>query len=173
MATEKQIEANRRNARRSTGPRTKTGKKRAGNNALSHGLTSIKLRALDAERVEQLAREIAGDFKDRIILELARSAAAAEIELARVREVKAEWAARAFTFGTLKPPAFFSSEFKQVEYVVKLILWMEGKRRIKPAEPVFVDPSISMPAEEKARIAEAVRRILPQLLSIQRYERLL
>ncbi|MFN7995858.1 MAG: hypothetical protein U0Q18_19760 [Bryobacteraceae bacterium] len=38
MATEKQIAANRRNARKSTGPRTEEGKARCKMNALRHGL---------------------------------------------------------------------------------------------------------------------------------------
>jgi hypothetical protein len=38
MTTEKQIEANRRNAQKSTGPKTETGKQRASRNAAKHGL---------------------------------------------------------------------------------------------------------------------------------------
>ncbi len=40
MTSLKQIEANRRNALRSTGPRSKEGKERASRNALRHGLTA-------------------------------------------------------------------------------------------------------------------------------------
>ena len=39
MATEKQIAANRRNALKSTGPRTQEGKARSRGNALRHGLS--------------------------------------------------------------------------------------------------------------------------------------
>ena len=38
-----QIEANRRNALRSTGPRTKTGRAVASGNALKHGLTAERI----------------------------------------------------------------------------------------------------------------------------------
>jgi hypothetical protein len=41
MATEKQILANRRNARSSTGPRTTAGKARSRMNARRHGLASL------------------------------------------------------------------------------------------------------------------------------------
>jgi hypothetical protein len=41
MATEKQILANRRNARSSTGPRTSAGKARSRMNARRHGLASL------------------------------------------------------------------------------------------------------------------------------------
>jgi hypothetical protein len=40
MATQKQIEANRRNAQRSTGPKTEEGKSKSKFNALKHGMTA-------------------------------------------------------------------------------------------------------------------------------------
>jgi len=49
MATEKQIEANRRNALKSRGPRTQEGKDRSRQNALKHGLTAETLGVLPNE----------------------------------------------------------------------------------------------------------------------------
>lgn len=42
MASERQIAANRSNAQRSTGPRTKAGKLKSSRNSLKHGLSSSK-----------------------------------------------------------------------------------------------------------------------------------
>ena len=41
MATAKQLDANRRNAQKSTGPRTDLGKETSSRNALTHGLTAV------------------------------------------------------------------------------------------------------------------------------------
>jgi len=63
MATRKQIEANRRNAQRSTGPRSEQGKARVGFNALKHGLTA-KHFVLPHERPEDLEAFRIGLLKD-------------------------------------------------------------------------------------------------------------
>ena len=47
MSTERQVEANRRNAERSTGPRTQNGKSRSAANALRHGLTAKQIVLFD------------------------------------------------------------------------------------------------------------------------------
>ena len=61
MATARQIEANRRNARRSTGPRTEAGKARSRLNALKHGKRAVAvlpLPVLPHEDPRALARRV-------------------------------------------------------------------------------------------------------------------
>ncbi len=60
MASEAQMAANRRNARKSTGPRTEAGRAVASRNALRHGLTAEQLILFD-EQAEDLAR-----FRDEV-----------------------------------------------------------------------------------------------------------
>ena len=54
MTTKRQILANRRNAKRSTGPKTAEGKRRCSQNAISHGLLSRET-LLDGEDPEVFA----------------------------------------------------------------------------------------------------------------------
>lgn len=56
MASEKQIAANRANAKRSTGPKTRAGKKRSSQNALQHGL-SLSLKG-DDPRIQAMFRMV-------------------------------------------------------------------------------------------------------------------
>ena len=56
MASRKQIRANRRNARKSTGPRSEAGKAASSANALSHGLTAARTVVLPEEEPEAFER---------------------------------------------------------------------------------------------------------------------
>jgi hypothetical protein len=91
MATERQISANRRNARNSTGPRSRAGKARTRRNAQTHGLAACLVSNTEREAsIETLARDIVGDATDFGSLAAARAAAQADCDLARIRRVKAE-----------------------------------------------------------------------------------
>lgn len=64
MASPKQLAANRRNAQRSTGPKSEEGRRRSAVNALSHGLSSPHRPAEDVQAIEAVAhliREQCGD----------------------------------------------------------------------------------------------------------------
>ena len=162
MASERQIAANRRNARKSTGPRSGAGMKRASRNAYRHGLTlSITSTAAFAKQLDKLVREIAGDTKDAIMLERARAIAQAELDLAQVRRVKVALIERASAFGELDPPTLT---------VIQMIRFLNAFDRGRPIVPKPIDSSATMPSQEPYRSAEAVRRVLPELRKLDRYE---
>ena len=163
MASERQIAANRRNARKSTGPRSGAGKKRASRNAYRHGLTlSVISTTAVAKQLDKLVRKIAGDSKDAMVLERARAIAQAELDLARVRRAKVALIERASAFGELNPPQL------TVTQMIRLLNAFDRSRLIVPKP---IDASATMPSQEAERSAEAVRRVLPELRKLDRYER--
>jgi len=91
MATERQIAANRRNGRSSTGPRSQAGKARSRRNARTHGLTARLILSSEREAsIETLARDIVGDATGFSSLAAARAAAQAECDLGQIRQIKAK-----------------------------------------------------------------------------------
>jgi hypothetical protein len=104
---------------------------------------SITSTAASAKQLDKLVRKIAGDTKDAIMVERARAIAQSELDLARVRQAKVALIERASAFGALDP----------------FILPKPG------------DSSATMPSQEPDRSAEAVRRVLPELRKLDRYER--
>jgi hypothetical protein len=84
VSSDLQIEANRQNAQRSTGPRTADGKARTASNAIAHGLTGKQLvlpnespQDFDAFRVGMLSElnphgELEGALAEKIIADLWR-----------------------------------------------------------------------------------------------------
>ena len=65
MTSQRQLEANRANAKRSTGPRTRSGKGRSSMNAVSHGLTAknIVVSDEDPDEFERLRADLQADFQ--------------------------------------------------------------------------------------------------------------
>jgi hypothetical protein len=165
VATERQIAANRRNARKSTGPRSSAAKRRTRRNSYRHGLTaSVFSNAERTKRIERLARKIAGKATDVVMLEYARDAAQAEFDLARIRRVKVALIERMSALGELQAPQAFQSVSDVKEFLKALD---EGKAIV----PVQVDAAATLPATEPERLAAAVRRALPELRKLDRYER--
>jgi hypothetical protein len=175
MASERQIAANRLNARKSTGPRSRAGKRRASRNAYRHGLASSrKPDAATARKLDQLARQIAGDSNSEIILELARSAAEAELDLARVRLAWVALINRVSAFGAIDP--FFDELAKDKAKWQRLRAELRHfKARLSgaaPQSPVqdVIDSTENMPTQQSERTVEAVRRALPELVKLNRYQ---
>jgi len=72
MATEKQVAANRQNAKSSTGPRTEAGKRRSRRNAIRHGLTAQTIIDAheDATEYRALQRAVSADYRPRTNFEI-------------------------------------------------------------------------------------------------------
>ena len=167
MPTERQVAANRQNAKKSTGPRSSRGKKRASHNALRHGLTKLTSGAEFEREAERLARQLAEEGEDNIVLEHAREAAQAELELHRVRWLALAHIERASAFGRFDVAKIFRTHADEVAWVVQYYLG----GAIRKAPPKFAADKLSpMPPKGPARTVEAVRRALPELQRLARYE---
>src|SRR5262249_10851110 len=100
MTSDRQIAANRRNARRSTGPRSAAGMKRSIRNSFRHGLAAgLTTSAERIQNIERLARKIAGASPDILTLESTRTFVQAEFDLAQIRRVKVALISRIMAFG--------------------------------------------------------------------------
>ena len=166
MTTERQIAANRLNARKSTGPRSVAAKERASRNAYRHGLSSsLPSSGATAKRLDEFARKIAGGSKNEIVLEHARCAAQAERDLACVRRVKVALIQRVSALGALDAPQVFGSLAEDIRYLKSVL-----SGRAPPILPEPIDPLATMPTQEPERTAEALRKTLPELIKLNRYE---
>jgi hypothetical protein len=167
MTSERQIDANRRNAQKSTGPKTEVGKKQSSANAYRHGLTSRRPVAGIREEIEQLAGIIAGGSDNPIVVEWAHTAAEATLDLARVRYTKVilidEMAA-----GHWQPLDVLQA-VRSVEKQARLLI--KWSKRYQTAPPEQDSPLNELPSQEPERTAEAVRRLLPDLRILDRYVR--
>jgi hypothetical protein len=169
MASDRQIAANRRNARKSKGPRSSAGKKRTSRNAYRHGLSLSSIaNPTISKRLDKLACKIAGKGEAGIILEHARAAAQAALDLARVRQIKVATINRVYALGAFDPGPDIASAIKAL---LHLELASERKTpRGRPAIPELVDPLPTMPNSGAERAAEAIQKALPELRRLDRYE---
>jgi hypothetical protein len=160
MASERQVAANRRNARKSTGPRSAAGKSRASRNSTRHGF-SAAARISSPERqmqIEHLARQIAGDATDSLTLQHARAAAKAQFQLTLIRRVQVVLIERIRVFGRFETKNALSEQ-----NVLRMMRMLQVTGDI-PA----VEIETRLP---KVGIAEAVRRALPELRKLERFAR--
>jgi hypothetical protein len=148
MSTARRIEANRANARGSTGPRTAAGKTRSSRNARRHGLSVPVDRdpALMTE-VEEFARRLFGEVEDAESAALARAFAEAEVDLARVKRARLELMRRVLAL----PSSDESAEDDAI-----------GDAAVDEAPSEWASSAVS-----EAAVSDAIR----QLATLNRYER--
>ncbi|MBR0801133.1 hypothetical protein JQ615_37845 [Bradyrhizobium jicamae] len=167
MASERQIAANRRNAQKSTGPRSTQGKNRSGKNAFRHGLSRPLIGAEFKRELEALVRQIVGDRKGKLAIEFARSAAEAELELARVRRLRAHLIDGFAALGQLNSAELTGSASAEAVRILREIAGAPFRRRTPKSAGGSLPP---IAAEKPEKIAEAVRRVHPELERLARYE---
>ena len=110
MTSALKIKANRANALAGTGPRTRQGKIHSAQNARRHGLSlSVLTDPLLSEEADSLAHALAGEGANAALLEPARRAAEAQIDLIRIRKARHDLLARNLKKPKLAPPP--DSEF--------------------------------------------------------------
>ena len=89
MASSKRIAANRRNARKSTGPKSVLGRSRSSRNALRHGLAvPVEADPQVRDEVKKLAKAVAAAAGLARPGEAAHAFAEAEFDLLRIRKLK-------------------------------------------------------------------------------------
>ena len=90
MPSDRQIAANRNNAKKSTGPRSEAGREVSRRNARRHGL-AIAIRTDPAfhDDIEKLAKALSLSRGMQNVDERAREAAGAELDLLRIRKIRA------------------------------------------------------------------------------------
>jgi hypothetical protein len=89
MATEKQIRANRENAKKSTGPRTAAGRAKSSRNALRHGL-SLPL-TFDAEtsaKADRISQILTAEEDDEAKRMAALELTSAQLDLLLIRAIR-------------------------------------------------------------------------------------
>ena len=158
MTSEQQRASNRLNAAKSSGPRSSAGRRRASGNSYRHGLAASQPSIGEqTQRFEELAREIAGDTANPVVLQHARAAAQAELDLGQVRRIKVATINQILASGQVggSPP---TDKITMLECPLS-------------ERGVVIDDSVPRPPSNEPELtAEAVRRALPELIKLDRYE---
>jgi hypothetical protein len=91
MASEKQIAANRANAKKSTGPKTRAGKSRSSMNAHRHGLSlPLQLTSEAAAKTAAFVQALTGEAGGETPSEYAAEFVQAQLDIERVQGIREE-----------------------------------------------------------------------------------
>jgi hypothetical protein len=162
MISERKRRANRANSRRSTGPKTITGRATAARNSRRHGLTiPVPSDPALSAQVEAMAQMIAGNDSPELI-EAARRIAEAEVDVIRVRRARKELLSQTLSASrgrSIGPRRRLDLLGRTVNIV--------AKGRSLPTE--LSDALIRMEAEEER--SKMLPFFGPELAILDRYER--
>ena len=167
MTSPARLAANRRNAQRTTGPRTSSGRQRSARNSLKHGL-AIPLGMLPDMQaaIARLAYQIAGTNPDPNRFELARRLAEAEIDLRRVRAARL-----AILRGSIADPDYETEKVRsaRTRRQEKALRGYSLRGLREAFEPSKSTPAHALNGAE--RVADILADLALQLVRLDRYER--
>jgi hypothetical protein len=147
MATAAQIEANRRNAQKSTWPKTDEGKARARGNALKHGMAALTimpgLPQEDPKQREERIQEWDSDVQPQNAVErdLVRQAARLSLAIERGERIEtAHMARRVRMAGRMRTQKLSARRRKQVRELGRRLLYVAGPEEVKvDKQPLWAD----------------------------------
>jgi hypothetical protein len=186
MTSERKILANRQNAQKSTGPKTTTGKSRASRNAVRHGLEGVNFGNPGyCAQVERLAKAICPGASDPFRYEQAVIIAEGQIFLARVRAARIAAIERVGKSGnTLLVPGNIREVTKLLRLSTKALCdatkLMRNPAKVQEyrdnlIQSILLSQVLQQELDKLTPQAcdeiERVSRALPELLSLERYER--
>jgi hypothetical protein len=102
MTSQRKIQTNRANAKKSSGPRTAEGKRKASGNSRKHGFTGISWQNAGSEEVESFAQALCADQQDPALLVQARIIAENHLLRRAIRQRKCALMNRQMTPSEIK-----------------------------------------------------------------------
>ena len=98
ITSERKTISNRKNAQKSTGPKSELGRLRSSRNAFRHGLAMrLDPTSSFSEDIEALAVTLGSGARGQLLKEFARQAAEAQLDLFRIRKVRQRFSIRSWT----------------------------------------------------------------------------
>ena len=159
------LEANRRNASRSTGPKSPKGKARAARNSFRHGL-SLPPGPEWSRSIRILARRIAGTDRSATNLAAARRVAEAQIQIVRVRNERVERLREAREDPSYQP----SNTIHMSQKLAILLLERLRDGRGTPETQRMVEQLIAWPFRDAQQRSATVQELTAMFDSLDRYQ---
>jgi hypothetical protein len=165
-------QANRGNAKHSTGPRTAEGKARASRNAQRHGF-AIPVTAIQAfqPEIDQLARAILESCGPAANLELATQVAEAQVDLNRVRRARHHLISRALHKDPVADARRVALSGTRDDAVLRKAVPHRIERMKPMGQPITGAPSNVAGDRSEEREIRVLSVIAKKLSALDRYEK--
>jgi hypothetical protein len=166
MTSARKIQTNRANAQAGTGPRTRQGKIRTAQNARRHGLSlSVLTDPLLLEDAENLAHALAGEGASAAVLDPARRAAEAQIDLVRIRKARHDLFVQKLEDSDYSP--------KRSTTVAKQRLELLQRLRRMPKSPMLskIEEALLNKPQGPKKLVAILSEVSSEYVALDRYER--